>query len=287
MKLFYLLGMLSAFHALYAGGDPQPAGARTWGIGGTSLTLRDPYALFNNPAGLSGLKSFHAMACYDRRFEHAGFQTFSAGLALPLHLEKKDTTRGIGLGFQRFGDELYNESQMSLAVAQRIGLVSLGLKLNFLQLGFGELGVRRLLTLELGGQATLIPEKLFFGAYIYNLTQAKIADYQDERVPVLLRSGFSYRPLPTLMLNAELEKDIDFQAAFRAGMEYEIVHHFQLRTGISTRPSVSYFGIGFNPGKIQVDYALRTHPQLGLSHHLSIVFRIEQVKLQLTKPERS
>jgi hypothetical protein len=133
--------------------------------------------------------------------------------------------------------------------------------------------------MEFGGVATITPH-LSFGAHVYNLNQAKLARYQDERLATLMKTGVSYKPIARLMLNLEAQKDIDFPAMVKAGVEYEIVKSFYLRTGVSTKPYISYFGIGVHKKKIQFDYALRTHTALGLSHHLSISLAFEKRKTQ-------
>jgi hypothetical protein len=261
------------FSSAFAGGDPQPAGGRVWGMGSTGVTLRDQFAIFNNVAGLAGAKSPYVFTSYDRRFNFSAFQTFSVGGVLPLYFGKKDfgTT---ALGIQRFGSEAYSETQISLAYAHKIDLIHLGIKVNMLQVSMGEFGARRRVTFEFGGIADLIPDKLTFGAYIYNFSQAKLADYQDERVPVVMRGGLSWKPAQALMLNLETEKDIDFPAIVKAGVEYEIIKNLKLRTGISSKPYISYFGLGFSPKQLQFDYALRVHPQLGLLHHISFAYRL-------------
>ena len=264
------LFLLSA--SVFAGGDPVPGGGRSWGLANTSLIFKDGFAVFNNPAGLAGVTHIFAFAGFDYRYNTPGLSTLITGVTLPLKFGT------FGLGMHRFGNELYNEQQIGLAFGKSTGLVSLGAKANLLQISMGEFGAKRVLTFEFGAIAELVPKKLFLGASIYNFTQAKIADYQDERVPVVMKAGLSYRPSDKLILNVETEKDIDFPAVFKAGIEYEIVKNFKLRTGISAKPEVGYFGIGFSPKALQFDYAFRTHPYLGSSHHLSVVYNFGKLK---------
>jgi hypothetical protein len=93
-----------------------------------------------------------------------------------------------------------------------------------------------------------------------------------------MKAGISYKPFKKLMLNLETEKDIDYPAMVKAGVEYEIVTHLFLRTGITSKPFVNHFGIGFSRKHFHFDYALRTHPVLGFSHHLSLVCSFEKKK---------
>ena len=75
------------------------------------------------------------------------------------------------------------------------------------------------------------------------------------------------------MLNAEVEKDLDFDAYFRFGLEYEIIEKVKFRTGLVTEPFESAFGLGFAPSAFDVDYAFRNNPDLGDIHELSIAYR--------------
>jgi hypothetical protein len=279
LRAFYLIFFfcVPALSTL-AGGDPVPAGGRSWGIANTTLTFRDGFAVYNNPAGLAGISYIYGFAGFDYRYGHAGLNTFLAGGTLPCSFGT------FGIGMHHFGGELYSEQQIGLAFGKSTGLVSLGGKVNYFQVSMGEFGVKKTLTFEFGAIAEVIPEKLFLGASIYNFTQSKLADYQDERIPTVMKAGLSYHPSEKLIINVETEKDIDFPAIIKAGIEYEIVKYLKLRTGISSKPYVNYFGVGFNPGKLQFDYAFRTHSQLGASHNLSVMYNFGKIQKKKTTP---
>ena len=74
----------------------------------------------------------------------------------------------------------------------------------------------------------------------------------------------------------ETEKDVDYPARFKAGLEYKIHPLLALRTGISTRSISLHGGLGFSPGRLQFNYALQHHQQLGLMHHVS--FSLQALK---------
>lgn len=253
----------------FASGDPWPVGGRASGMANTSVTLTDSWSLFNNPGGLAGIKQTHLMFCYDNRFGIGGLQSMAAGAAMPLK------HGSMGLSVQKLGDALYSEQMAGIAFSHKISHVQLGIKANYVQIHVSDLGTKGALLMEFGGVATITPV-LFFGAHVYNFNQAKLASYQDERIPTVMKTGLSYRPTSQLMLNLEAQKDIDFPAMVKAGVEYQIVKHVYLRTGISTRPGISHFGMGLHKKKFLLDYALRTHTTLGLSHHLSVTVSFDK-----------
>ncbi|MBY0426054.1 MAG: hypothetical protein K2Q22_10490, partial [Cytophagales bacterium] len=119
-------------------------------------------------------------------------------------------------------------------------------------------------------------EQLFFGAHIYNLNRAKLADYQNERIPTIMKAGLSYRPLKRLLVNIEVEKDLVFPVLYKAGIEYGLFDFLYLRTGINVDPLAGYFGAGINHKNFYFDYAFSRHQILGFTHHFSLSYRFKK-----------
>ena len=263
--------------------DGIPIGARAVGIGNSTVTISDQWAIFNNAAGMANIENIAVGVFFENRFGMKEFSSVAAGFVFPVNqLFRFDTLSSYGvagMSFYRFGDQLYNEQRAGIGYAHNIKNVSLGIKVNYWQLSIEGLGTKRTYTIEFGGQAAITKE-LIFGAHIYNINQAKLAEYKDERVPTIMKAGLSYRPrvlVDKLMLNIETEKDVDFPVSFKAGVEYMIIEKLSLRTGISTRPFFNYFGVGFQFKSFDVNYALSTHSDLGLSHYLSVSYNFENI----------
>lgn len=267
---FFIIFLLISF-SLKAQINPEPVGARSWGIGNASVTITDQWSIFNNVAGMTDVEQIAVFAAYENRFGLTEFQTFNLGGVVPLS-GKWGT---IGVSFSRFGDEIYNEQKIGLGYAHRIANVSLGVKVNYVQASIQELGSGGNIAFEFGGIAEVIPKALFFGAHIYNFNQSEIsAEFENEKIPVVMKAGLSYHPLENLMLNVEIEKDVEQDAIFKAGLEYEIIQNLHLRTGINPRIETSYFGLGFSPRFLEFDYALAWAGDLGLMHHISLSYLI-------------
>ncbi len=246
-------------------------GGRSWGLANASLTLADSWSIYNNVGGLARLTETSVMTASDHRYGMDGFTTVALAGVMPLSYGT------YGVSIDRFGDRLYNEQRLGVAYGHQVDRVSLGVKASYAQVAISELGNRGRFVFEFGGIAELTP-KLWMGAYVYNFAQARLASYGDERIPTVLKAGLSWRPLPQLMLNAETEKDVDYAARFRGGIEYQLARPFFLRIGIVTNPGAYHFGFGVKHNRLLFDYALRTHPTLGLSHHLSLNYRLEKSK---------
>lgn len=227
----------------------------------------------NNVAGLGQLTQPSVGFYAENRYLSPAFNTVALVAAMPLgnNAPEKPPRHGvIGFEAQRFGDKLYAEQRLGVGYGYRGGQVSVGGRLDVLQVSILGLGSRRVVAASLGGQAELIPGRLVFGGYLYNLTQARLAAYEDERVPTVLKAGLSYRPTDKLLLNVEAEKDVEQAADFKAGLEYQLLETLALRAGFASLTEQTTAGIGFKAGQVQIDYAAAWQATLGLSQHVGV-----------------
>ena len=167
--------------------------------------------------------------------------------------------------------------EATLGFAHQIGVFSLGIQGGFVQAGTKGFGSRTVGVLTLGGTAELLP-KLRFGASVYNITQSRLNKETDEYLPTMLRAGLQWQPSENLYLLIETEKDVDYPARFKWGIEYRLRHFLALRTGISTQPVNLHGGFGLKAGKFNIDYAMEHHQWIGLMHHMSIAWQIRSSK---------
>lgn len=243
-------------------------GARAAGIGHTAITVSDEWSSYYNSAGLSTQKRMAVGLGYRNEYALASLKNVALVVAGPLF------KGGAALSFYKSGTEVYNINRVSLAYAHKISLVSLGGQVHYVQMAIEGLSTRSNCVLEFGGIAELVPSRLFFGASIANLNQAKLA---GELLPVMMKAGLSYRPIRVLMLNAEVEKDLLYHSTMKAGLEYALIPQFFLRTGINTNPFVNFFGTGFQNNRLKLDYAVGIHNRLGYAHKMSLsLFLIKQ-----------
>lgn len=245
-----------------------PAGARAAALGNASVTLPDLWAVQNNVAGIAGLEKPQVGAYVENRFGIRAFTTVAFTAVYP-------TGRygSYGLSISRFGDELYNQQHLGFGIAHKLGQFSLGAKLDIWQITVKGYGSRQALALSVGGQAEIVPG-LYFGAHAYNLNQAKLAAFEDERLPTIMKAGLSYRPYHKLLLAIETEKNIDYDASLKAGIEYQIIEDkFTLRSGFITQTNTLTFGAGFRARQLYVDYAFGNTTHIGSSHHLSVAYQ--------------
>ncbi|MEO1255943.1 MAG: hypothetical protein AAFY41_13825, partial [Bacteroidota bacterium] len=240
-------------------------GGRSAGMAGSSLTLDDEFSLFNNIGGLGRVENHAAFASYQNKYGLSEFQVVGAGAVY---------TSGIGnagVGFYKFGDDIYSEQRLHVAIGNKIQMVSLGLGVDFLQYNISTIGTAQALVIQFGGIAEITPH-FRFGAHIFNLNQAETNSETDNQIPSIMKAGISWLPSEELIITTEIKKDLDFDEVFKVGIEYQVIQNVFVRTGISTQPFLGAFGVGFHPKSFKIDYAFSNESRLGNIHEVSLAY---------------
>ena len=246
--------------SLYAGGDNFPVGARSAAMGNASVTLSDIWSVQHNQAGLGNIKSTTAGIYLENCYLLNTMNVGALAVAIPT------STGTFGVVASYFGNELYKDNKFGLAFGKSFGpRFSAGIQIDYMYTiladNYGSAGA---FTFE-GGVIANITDKLKAGVHVFNPIRSKLADYNDERVPTILRSGISYTFSEKVLVCAEVEKDIDYDAMLKAGIEYHIVQQFYLRAGISTNPTLNTFGFGLEIKNLKLDFSTSIHQTLGVS----------------------
>lgn len=267
-KLSTISFFLLMTSSLFAGKDNNTMGARSAGLANSSILLKDFWAAENNPAMLGRIKSFGAGLAYENHFLLPEFSYRSAALAQPFD----HSALGISIG--QFGYNLYQENEFGIAYGQSFGeSLSMGLQLNYQNISLGEgLGNKGVFSANYG-IAAKINKVISLAAVIVNINRPKLADYQDERLPTLLKLGLSYTYSDKVIFLSEIEKDIEHSPIARFGIEYFTNETIYLRVGYASNPSLSSFGFGIKFSNFQFDIASSYHNNLGFSPQLSLSYR--------------
>lgn len=263
MRYLYFLLFLPTF--VYATGEPYPIGARSWAMGNSLVAVADRHSIFNNPAGLGFLQNSFVNTSYHSRFGVSGLQTIS--ISGNYNLKPVN----IGFGIDRFGDKLYNEQRLGLALGKGIGRFSLGVKVNYLQAVIENLTSRKTFLTEFG-VISKISSKLHAGFHVSNLTGGKL--FETQVIPTIIRLGMGFLPSKQILITVEAERNLNLPTIVKAGLEYQIIQNVYLRTGIMSKINNAHFGIGFAKKNLIFDYAANTHQSLGFSHHISLSYQL-------------
>ncbi len=254
---------------LAATGDNYLFGGRTAGMANAAVSLYDFWAVSHNQAGLARLENPTAGVYFENKFLLDALNFGAAAVAYP-------TSSGVlAFSFTHFGFDLYGENKVSLGFARDFGeRFSAGIQLNYHHARLAEdYGSTGNITFELGAIYEVLPD-LHIGVHLFNPTRAKVADYANERIPTILRTGFSYAFSEKVIVVLEAEQSSEQKATFKAGIDYQIIDHFSIRGGIGTQPTSNAFGFGFQLGRLQIDLASSYHYVLGYSPQASLVYEL-------------
>ncbi len=240
--------------------DGYQLGARNSALSGATLTIGDAWATFNNVGAIGNLENSTGAITYQNRYNIPEFMVLGGSF---IQVSKWVNT---GLSFYRFGDNLFNEQKAGLSIGNKIQMVSLGAGANLLQYKIKGLDTWQYWVFEFGGVAQL-SEQLFIGAHIFNISV-------DTEVPVIMKAGISYQPLSDLMINIETHKSVDANARLVTGIEYYLIRSLALRSGFSTNPFKSAYGLGIVLNLFDFNYAFSSQSDLGSIHEISLNFSL-------------
>jgi hypothetical protein len=264
--------------ATFASNENFPVGARAAALGNAATSVSDAWSAAHNQAGLAFIHNTAAGIYYENRFLIKELSIRSGVLAIPLK------TGTIGLSLTDFGYTLYKENKYSLSFAKTFSKTfSIGMALDYLNIHIAEdNGSFAAVTGEIGIQAKLRKD-LVIAAHLYNPTRSRLDRNTSERIPTVLQLGMCYSFSSDIFLTVETEKDIAKNPIFKAGIEYQPVHHFYLRIGVSAEPVLTTFGFGVHLNNFQIDLSVNYHQTLGITPQLGLpIYLVKAIKLSAT-----
>ena len=264
--IFFLIFSLQGF----AGNESQPTGARKIALGNAYTGVgSDFWALYSNPAGLAGLDQMQAGVHFERRFLLSQLNYGAFGFAAPFKKKHIVAVDGSGYGFAS-----YSEMRAGLTYATTVlERVNLGAKLNYTQTSILQYGSAGTFYLDLGVNTSLT-ENLNVGFHVFNANRAYIKKEIQEQVPTILSLGVAYNVSDKVLWVADVEKHINYQVAFKTGIEYKFHEKFCARAGMNTYPVSFHAGAGINLKNLQVDIANSYYLDgVGYSPQLSLSYR--------------
>ncbi|MBA3704865.1 MAG: hypothetical protein H0W84_02885 [Bacteroidetes bacterium] len=272
-NFFFFLFAVSIFSSAKASNENFSLGARSSAMGNASVSLTDVWSAHHNQSGLGFVRQFSAGTYFENKFLLKELSVKGLALALPI---KAGT---IGICITSFGYSLYSENKYSISFSKTFSdKLSAGIAMDYLNTKIAEgYGSKNAFVAEAGIQAKPLKE-LSIGIHLFNPTRAKLAGYNDERIPTIFRLGVDYNFSNKVILAIETKKDISEKAIFKAGIEYKAIKEFYLRGGISTNPSLSSFGFGLDLNNFKIDLSANYHQVLGISTQLSLSYIFKKNK---------
>jgi len=273
MRIFSVVFLLLISSLLQAANDNLPVGARSAGMAHASICVDDVWAVQHNQAALASLKNIEAGVFSQMVYPNSKVLMNAVAIASPFKF-------GVISGsFNRLGfKNLYNETKYGIGYSRQFGKsISAGMQLNYLStfIGDNNYGKRGTISVEVGFMAEVV-KNLKLGVHVFNPTRSKTAQYNNERVPTIIKMGLQYSFSEKVFTTVEVEKDVLNKPILKIGAEYRIVKEIYLRGGLSTNPSLNAAGFGIELKKFNLDFAAAFHPQMGVSPQIGLRYRFEK-----------
>jgi len=260
-------------------------GAKQISLANSDVALaNDVFTLFNNPAGLSQIR-WREIGVY---YSPAPFELSELANGYAAYLEPF-SFGSVAIGGMTYGFDLYREAKVILGYSYNYdNIFFAGVSANYHTFSIKNYGSNGVFYLNFGGLAYIIDE-LRWGFSVSNINRASLGN-DDDQIPMILSTGFSYDLMKEFSLNFALEKDIRYKPSVQFGINYDIIEYLSLRIGASNEPSRYSAGVGINYSILSLDYAVFTHPDLGLTHQAGIVIsfgregsRVNEIRKNLKK----
>lgn len=270
MKIRLLVFLLSSVISIGPGRSQNGAlpmgSAQSMAMGGAGVAFGGAHSIWRNQAGLAGLSGPTLIAMGEQRFLLSEIRSVAAGAAFP-------TASGtFALSVDYFGFDAFNQQQIGLAYGRKLlDEVSIGARFLFLNTRIPDYGQRGHLTFEISVLAELLPE-LTLGAQIHNPLQLEVTE--NETLPTIFALGLTWQPSGDVLISSEVEKDIDFPARAKIGVQYRLIEAFSLRVGVGTNPTSPSFGLAYQfENGLSLNVASSHHPYLGFTPGFDVTYR--------------
>lgn len=241
-------------------------GAKSAGVSGASVAMKDIWAGYNNQAGIAEIDQITIAAYNESRF-NVNLGSKSLAVAVPTE------TGNFGIVFNNFGGLGASLQKYGLAYGKLLyPNFSVGIGLDYYNITLTpEYGSDGTFTFELGFISSPV-SNLSIGAHIFNPIKVKYQSQQEDALPAILRTGLNYYIVEPVSLLLEIEKNLDDQPNIKAGIDYHFHENMFIRFGGASNPYQYSFGFGVDVFNIQTDIAFNYIDPIGSISHISLSY---------------
>lgn len=252
----------------------RPVAALYTGLGAYSLNHVDVFSFNNNQASLAQAKNISAGVYGERRFMLDELSFYQLAIGVP----SKSGNFGVKAGY--FGFSEYNESQIGLAYARKLGTkLDVGVQFNYNGVQVSGYGNASAVNFEIGTILHLT-DKLNAGVHAYNPVGGRFGKNAEEKLASVYTIGLGYEASDKFFVGAEIEKEENQVVNINAGMQYRFLPQVMARAGIATNTSNIYAGVGLFLKTFRIDVVASYHPQLGITPGLLLIYSSSKKKTE-------
>jgi len=244
-----------------------PVGARSGSLAGIRAGLEDIWAGLNNPAGLAKLSQFSLGTSLEQRFLMKELGYYAVTTSIPVR------TGVMGVSGLFTGYQSYSAQTFSLAYGMPFGkniMAGASLVYIFQKAGNESQGLH-LVSYKIGTIVGL-SDKISLALVTFNPFQLSYKSEEYVNAPSDFIIGLSYQYNSSLLIIAELEKNLDYPFQIKTGIEFSYNERFVLRGGIRGFPASYSFGAALRVKKIQIEMASCYHQYLGFTPLLTLQY---------------
>ena len=265
-KPFLILLFLSIHLFINGQTVRRPVAAVYTGLGAYSINHADVFSFTNNQASLAQMKNAAGGVYSERRFMLNELSLYQLAITVPTN----SGNFGVKAGYFGFSD--YNESQMGLAYARKLGnKVDIGVQFNYNGIQVGGYGNSSAINFEIGTIFHLT-DRLHAGVHAYNPVGGKYGKNSEEKLASVYTVGLGYEASDKFFISTEIEKEENQPVNINAGIQYKFLPQFMARAGIATNTSNVYAGVGLFLKAFRLDVVASYHPQLGVTPGLLLIY---------------
>jgi hypothetical protein len=246
---------------------PFGAGGKNGGMGKSTIAVAQIWSVNNNQGGLGYLENPEIGIYYTNRFLMQELSSESFVFAYPTKFGN------LAFSVDFFGYSQQSEMQLGLAYAKKFNkYISLGAKFDYLQYQQPE---------EYGNAHAIIAEvgllshpykQIYIGAYVYNPSLSDFNTSVEKKAPTIFSIGLAYVPDPLVSLTAQVDKNIEYSATYKMGVELNLKESLYIRAGVNISPNAYYLGMGYYFKNIKFDLAFSYQQVLGVSPASSLAY---------------
>lgn len=196
--------------------------------------------------------------------------SYTAAIGIPTR------SGNFGLKANYYGFSDYNETQLGLAYARKLGnKADVGAQFNYngisISSGYGNSSA---ISFE-AGTVLHISEKLHAGIHVNSPVGGKFGKNGDEELSSVYTLGMGYDASEKFFVSAEIVKEEDRPVNVNAGLQYKFIPQLMARAGISSGTSSAWLGLGLTIQSFRLDVTTNYHPQLGITPGLLLLFNFK------------
>jgi hypothetical protein len=235
-----------------------------------SINDVDVFSFQKNQASLAQIKNSMTGVMAERKFLLSPFNNYNAAIAV------KTVSGNFGLKLGYYGFKDYNESQVALAYARKLGdKADAGIQFTYHVIAIAGYGTAAAIGFEIG-TVFHISDELHTGIHASNPVGGRFGNEQQEKLPAIYTAGFGYELSPVFFLGMEIIKEENQPVIMHVGFQYRPVRQLLVRAGVSSTTASAWLGFGFLVKTYSISIAANYHPQLGITPTLQLLFNFKK-----------